>query len=108
MMELVGARIPPQSYHGPHFERSEAQDELWNQRGSNKAWDPLSKNPMISVPPGPESRGRAHTIDREELRLTNTPIYTRRILRRLGRTGYPLIITPTRTPQRVMPMLEKN
>lgn len=64
-MELVGARIPPQSYHGPHFERSAAQDELWNQRGSNKVWDPLSKNPMISVPPGPESRGRAHTIDRE-------------------------------------------
>ncbi|OQE25507.1 hypothetical protein PENSTE_c006G08151 [Penicillium steckii] len=55
-MELVGARIPPQSYHGPHFERSEAQDELWNQRGSNKATkaheytDLYKKNPSAPWP----------------------------------------------------------
>ncbi|KAJ5239650.1 hypothetical protein N7468_004269 [Penicillium chermesinum] len=70
--ERAYARNPPQTYHGPHFERAAAQEQIWNDRGSTKVWDPYqTTRPVV---PGPEYQGRSHSIEREKMKAPEYPV----------------------------------
>ena len=67
-------RLKP--YHGPHFERALAQEELWNARGSRDVWDP--DQPERSVAARPETYGRAHSTHRSRVEHQYTDPYEKR------------------------------
>ena len=75
-------RLKP--YHGPHFERALAQEELWNARGSRDVWDP--DQPERSVAARPETYGRAHSTHRSRMEHQYTDPYEKRPVPYTART----------------------
>lgn len=53
------ASPPPESYHGPHFERSDAQEEYWDSKGMRDVYHPFGEldDPIIARP---DTYGLAH------------------------------------------------
>ncbi|KAJ5892662.1 hypothetical protein N7504_009353 [Penicillium tannophilum] len=66
----------PRPYHGPHFEKGPAQEELWNARGSTQVFDPYQ--PLRSVAARPETRGRAHSIHQSRIQPVISDPYEKR------------------------------
>ncbi|KAI9932371.1 hypothetical protein ASPWEDRAFT_27364 [Aspergillus wentii DTO 134E9] len=57
----VYASPSPERYHGRHFEKSPAQEQYWNSRGSTEVWDPLNPVNTKGLAPRPATNGLAHS-----------------------------------------------
>ncbi|KAJ5578635.1 uncharacterized protein N7459_007599 [Penicillium hispanicum] len=75
---------PPKPYHGPHFEKGPAQEELWDARGSREVWDPYK--PERSVAARPETHGRAHSIHQSRMEHHYSDPYEKRPVPYTART----------------------
>lgn len=75
----------PRPYHGPHFEKGPAQEELWNARGSTQVWDPYQ--PMHPVAARPETRGRAHSYHQSRIESQISDPYEKRPMPYTARTA---------------------
>ncbi|CRG91790.1 hypothetical protein PISL3812_08842 [Talaromyces islandicus] len=72
----VYASPPPESYHGPHFDRAMAQEQYWDSIGSREVWDPSKQ--LSSVAARPETYGLAHSYHESRLEHEYSDPYEKR------------------------------
>ena len=71
------ASPPPESYHGPHFERSDAQEEYWDSKGMRDVYHPFGEldDPIIARP---DTYGLAHDFREPRLEHKYSDPYKKR------------------------------